>query len=127
MWYSRPMCAHIRALYKRMGMLYEHCYQTLNTPGIYKRGEGLLRYLKNFLFSSCLSGNRVLHDFITAGHQKTGYISTSKFSLSTGNLLIFEYDWVIVDSFEIFMENFILACRRKVCIKLQIGKLSEII
>jgi len=29
------------------------------------------------------------------------------------NLLIFDYDGVIVDSFEIFMENFILACQKE--------------
>ncbi len=29
------------------------------------------------------------------------------------NLIIFDYDGVIVDSFEIFMENFILACQKE--------------
>lgn len=29
------------------------------------------------------------------------------------NLLIFDYDGVIVDSLKIFMENFILACKKE--------------
>lgn len=48
-----------------------------------------------------------------AGRQAGNYISYTSFSRFMKNLLIFDYDGVLVDSFDIFMTQFIRACERE--------------